>query len=205
MTKVGSLLENVSTVIEQKIDRLVAVQDAQLAAATGATAPAPQLAAAGLSESIDRAAARIDSSASAMTKVGSLLENVSTVIEQKIDKLVAAQQAGGAGNGQMSQESLQDVAAATRAAREALDAVAALSQQLRSEAPRLAAQPDMVSADLHGWAQRVNALYRLSIESTRELPPLDAPAMPSGVALHDGTEDNPEHDSTVGDTPRPLS
>ena len=77
-----------------------------------------------------------------------------------------------------------------RAAREALDAIAALSQQLRSETPRPAAYSPMVDTDPQSWAQRVSALHRLSISSTSGLPALDSAGLAQiGTGLADAPDD----------------
>lgn len=149
----------------------------------------------GLAGAIGQAAERIDGSAAAVSRIGMLLESASGTIEQKLDRLVAAQEArppaaATAANGQLPAEAAEEIAAVARAAREALDAVAALSQQLRSEAPRPVAYSAMIDSDPQSWAQRVSALHRLSISSTSGLPALDS----AGLALiGTGLEDAPEH------------
>ncbi len=167
----------------------------------------------GLAGAIGQAAERIDGSAAAMTRIGMLLESASGTIDQKLDRLVAAQEARpatpAAANGQLPAETVEEVASVARAAREALDAIAALSQQLRSEAPRPGAYSPMVDSDPHSWAQRVSALHRLSISSTSGLPALDSAGLAQiGTGLADApdypAEDAPSGGGTM-DEPKPGS
>jgi hypothetical protein len=157
-------------------------------------------------EAIRRAAERLDATATAMAHVGTLIEQSSGTIEQKLDRMVAAQEtmpAPGGGDAEASRQIqglAEDVAVVTRAAREALEAIAALSErmkldQLRAAAavpaapsgglagwPTMASQPaaavEKPDAEPRSWAQRISALHRSSVDLTSELPVLETSAVP---------------------------
>lgn len=148
-------------------------------------------------EAIRQAAERLDTTAAAMARVGTLIEQSSGTLEHKLDRMVAAQEAmpaasGGADSTRQLQEMTQDVAVVTRAAREALEAIAALSERVKLHQPGAVAAPaaslagwpanasppppaaaEPAGAEPRGWAQRIRALHRSSLDMTSDLPELE--------------------------------
>ena len=153
-------------------------------------------------EAIRQAAERLDATAAAMARVGTLIEQSSGTLEQKLDRMVAAQEAmpataGGADAGRQIQDMAQDVAVVTRAAREALEAIAALSERMKLDQLRAAAAPagvlagwpapasppppaaaEPADAEPRSWAQRISALHRSSVDMTSDLPALETTEPP---------------------------
>src|SRR5690606_17966779 len=104
-------------------------------------------------EAIRQAMERLDATAAAMGRIGTLIEQSSGTLEQKLDRMIAAQEAipaasGGPDSSRQLQEVTQDVAVATRAAREALEAIAALSERMKLDQLGPAPAP---AASLAGW------------------------------------------------------
>lgn len=139
-------------------------------------------------EAIRKAAERIDATTAAMERVGTLIETSSRTIEQKLDRLVTAQESAtghaaagdDAGTASALRGAAQEVVAIAGSARTALDAIAALSSRLDQEGARRAA-----AAEPGGWAQRIRALHRDSVELTSTLPPLATNAF-NGMPVPDG-------------------
>lgn len=132
------------------------------------------------SETVRKVIERIDAAAEAMARAGSVVEQSTGALGQKLDLLAASP--AGPKDGGGSAGVAEDIAAIARASREALESLAALSDQLK-QAPRPPASPSegMTPArEAHGrhldsgsWAQRVSALHRASIDLTSDLPALE--------------------------------
>jgi len=117
-----------------------------------------------------------------MARAGSVVEQSAATLGQKLDLLAASPAAQKDGGG--SAAVAEDIAAVAKASREALESLAALSDQLK-QAPRPPAPAGdgmMPARDPHGrhtdsgsWAQRVSALHRASLDLTSDLPALEMP------------------------------
>ena len=186
MARTGSVIEHSTGAIEQTLDRLANLPETQRS--DGASGAAMENIAAVLQplatqvEAVRHVAERIDAAAEAMARAGSLVEQSTGALGQKLDRLADAPGAlqGGGGSGAAA----EDIAAIAKASREALESLAALSDQLKQTVPPAAARDRPLprreenggSPTSGSWAQRVSALRRTSIDLTSDLPALEIPA-----------------------------
>jgi methyl-accepting chemotaxis protein len=134
------------------------------------------------SDAVRKVVERIDAAAEAMARAGSQVEQSTGALGQKLDRLADAPGALQGGNG--STAATEDIAAIAKASREALESLAALSDQLKQTVPPTAARDRPLprreenggSPTSGSWAQRVSALRRTSIDLTSDLPALEIPA-----------------------------
>jgi hypothetical protein len=138
------------------------------------------------SDAVRKVIERIDAAADAMARAGSLIEQSTGALGQKLDRLVDTPGALQGGSG--SAATAADVAAIARASREALESLAALSDQLKQTVPPPPARDSLPPRQAENggdpgtgsWAQRVSALHRASIDLTSDLPALEIPAATPG-------------------------
>jgi hypothetical protein len=134
------------------------------------------------SDAVRKVVERIDAAAEAMARAGSLVEQSTGALGQKLDRLADTPGAMQGGSGSVA--AAEDIAAIAKASREALESLAALSDQLKHTVPpppaRDAQPPRRAEnggdAGTGSWAQRVSALHRASIDLTSDLPALEIPA-----------------------------
>jgi hypothetical protein len=186
MARTGSVIEHSTGAIEQTLDRLTNLPEMQRsdgvsgAAMEGIAAVLQPLAT--QAEAVRQVAERIDAAAEAMARAGSMVEQSTGALGQKLDRL--ADMPGALPGGSGSAAAAADIAAIAKASREALESLAALSDQLKQTVPAAAARDappprhaeNGEDAGTASWAQRVSALHRASIDLTSDLPALEIPA-----------------------------
>lgn len=134
------------------------------------------------SDAVRKVVERIDAAAEAMARAGSQVEQSTGALGQKLDRL--ADMPGALPGGSGPAAAAEDIAAIAKASREALESLAALSDQLKQTVPAAAARDappprhaeNGEDAGTASWAQRVSALHRASIDLTSDLPALEIPA-----------------------------
>ena len=186
MARAGSMIVQSSGAIEQKLDRLTNLPEMQRS--DGGSGAAMENIAAVLqplatqAEAVRQVAERIDAAAEAMARAGSMVEKSTGALGQKLDRL--ADTPGALDGGSGSAAAAADIAAIAKASREALESLAALSDQLKHTVPPAAVRDALPPLHVENggdaapgsWAQRVSALHRASIDLTSDLPALEIPA-----------------------------